>query len=267
MDLKLSGKRAVVTGSSAGIGEAIARRLAAEGASVAIHGRDEARGNRVVDELKRGGASASFIKADLTVPDDVVALAEQARATLGGVDVLVNNAAVYPQHTWFESSADDWTRLYAVNVVATVRLIQLLVPNMKHAGWGRVVFISSGEASRPFAHMPGYAATKAAINNATSSLCLALAGSGVTVNSVSAGLIRTAEVERWFYAEAKARGWRDDWDEIEANILKTYLPIPVGHIGHPDDVASVVAFLASPDAAYINGAVVRVDGGSHTWAG
>ena len=216
---------------------------------------------------KRGGTRAVFIKADLSVPDDVVALAEQARTTLGGVDVLVNNAAVYPQHTWFESSADEWTRLYAVNVVASVRLIQLLVPEMKRAGWGRVVYISSGEASRPFAHMPGYAATKAAINNATSSLCQALAGSGVTVNAVSAGLIRTAEVERWFYAEAKARGWRDDWDEIEAHILKSYLPVPVGHIGNPDDVARVVAFLASPDAAYINGAVVRVDGGSHTWAG
>ena len=266
MDLKLSGKRALVTGSTAGIGEAIARRLAAEGASVAIHGRDEARGNQLVDELRRGGTRAAFIKADLNVPDDIVALAEQARTTLGGVDVLVNNAAVYPQHTWFESSADEWTRLYAVNVVASIRLIQLLVPDMKHAGWGRVVFISSGEASRPFAHMPGYAATKAAINNATSSLCLALAGSGVTVNAVSAGLIRTAEVERWFYAEAKARGWRDDWDEIEANILKSYLPVPVGHIGNPDDIARVVAFLASPDAAYINGAIVRVDGGSHTSA-
>ena len=267
MDLKLSGKRALVTGSTAGIGEAIARLLAVEGASIAIHGRDEGRGNQLVDELKGGGTRTVFIKADLSVPDDIVALAEQARTTLGGVDVLVNNAAVYPQHTWFESSTDEWTRLYAVNVVASVRLIQLLVPEMKRAGWGRVVNISSGEASKPFAHMPGYAATKAAINNATSSLCQALAGSGVTVNSVSAGLIRTAEVERWFYAEAKARGWPDDWDEIEANILKSHLPIPAGHIGHPDDGARVVAFLASPDAAYINGAVVRVDGGSHTWAG
>jgi 3-oxoacyl-[acyl-carrier protein] reductase len=267
VDLKLSGKRALVTGSTAGIGEAIARVLAAEGASIAIHGRDEGRGNQLVDELKCGGTRTVFVKADLSLPDDIVALAEQARTTLGGIDVLVTNAAVYPQHTWFESSADEWTRLYAVNVVASVRLIQLLVPEMRRAGWGRVVNISSGEASKPFAHMPGYAATKAAINNATSSLCQALAGSGVTVNSVSAGLIRTAEVERWFYAEAEARGWRDDWDEIEAHILKSYLPVPVGHIGNPDDVARVVAFLASPDAAYINGAVVRVDGGSHTWAG
>jgi NAD(P)-dependent dehydrogenase (short-subunit alcohol dehydrogenase family) len=215
VDLKLSGKRALVTGSTAGIGEAIARLLASEGASVAVHGRDEAHGNQLVAELGRTGTRMVFIKADLTVPNEVVALAEQARTALGGVDVLVNNAAIYPQHSWFESSADEWAGLYAVNVVASVRLIQRLVPGMKSAGWGRVIQISSGEASRPFAHMPGYAATKAAINNATSSLCQALAGSGVTVNAVSAGLIRTAEVERWFYAEAKARGWSDDWDEIE----------------------------------------------------
>ena len=267
MDLKLSGKRALVTGSTAGIGEAIARLLAAEGASVVIHGRDEARGNQLVNELGRSGAHAAFIKSDLALPSDVIALAAKARTLFGRVDVLVNNAAIYPQHTWFESSADEWTRLYAVNVVAAIRLIQLLVPSMKGVGWGRVINISSGEGSKPFAHMPGYAATKAAINNATSSLCQALAGSGVTVNAVSAGLIRTLEVERWFYAEAKARGWSNGWSEIEANILKSYLPVPAGHIGSPEDVARVVAFLASPIAEYINGAIVRVDGGSHTWAG
>ena len=267
MDLKLSGKRALVTGSTAGIGEAIARLLAAEGASVVIHGRDEARGNQLVDQLGRKGARAAFIKSDLTEPSDVIALAEKARTLLGSVDVLVNNAAIYPQHTWFESSVDEWTRLYGVNVVAAIRLIQLLVPPMKGAGWGRVINISSGEGSKPFAHMPGYAATKAALNNTTSSLCQALAGSGVTVNAVSAGLIRTLEVERWFYAEAKARGWSSGWNEIEANILKSYLPVPAGHIGNPEDVARVVAFLASPIAEYVNGAIVRVDGGSHTWAG
>src|SRR5262245_53944330 len=147
MDLKLSGKRALVTGSTAGIGEAIARLLAAEGASVAIHGRDEARGNQLVSELRRTGARAAFIKSDLTVPGDVIALAETAPTLLGSVDVLVNNAAIYPQHTWFESSTDEWTRLYAVNVVASIRLIQLLVPSMKSVGWGRVINISSGEGS------------------------------------------------------------------------------------------------------------------------
>jgi 3-oxoacyl-[acyl-carrier protein] reductase len=157
--------------------------------------------------------------------------------------------------------------IHELNVVAGVRLIQELVPAMKRAGWGRVIQISSGEGLRLFPHIPGYAATKAAIHNMTASLCQALAGSGVTVNAIAAGLIRTPEVEKWFYSEAEARGWSDRWDEIEANIFKSYLSIPVGHIGTADDVDRVLVFLASPRAEFVNGAVVRVDGGSHTWAG
>lgn len=267
MDLHLSEKRALVTGSTAGIGAAIARQLASEGVAVVVHGRDEQRGQRLAAELTGAGRRAVFIGADLARSADIARLASQARAALGAIDIFVNNAAIYPQHTWFEGAADEWTRYYELNVVAGVRLIQELVPEMKRAGWGRVIQISSGEGLRPFPHMPGYAATKAALHNTTASLCQALAGSGVTVNAIAAGLIRTPEVERWFYAEAKARGWSDRWDEIEANILESYLPIPVGHIGTADDVARVAAFLASPDAAFVNGAVVRVDGGSHTWAG
>jgi 3-oxoacyl-[acyl-carrier protein] reductase len=109
----------------------------------------------------------------------------------------VNNAAVYPQHTWFDGHAEIWPRIFEINVMAAVRLIQLLVPDMTAQAWGRVIQISSGEGSKPFPHMPGYAATKAAMNNLTVSLCQAVSGSGVTVNAISAGLIRTPEVERW----------------------------------------------------------------------
>ena len=266
MDLKLNGKRALVTGSTAGIGEAIARSLAHEGVLVAVHGRDEGRGRQLVTALRNEGLTACFIQADLMNAADVVRLAEQARETLGDVDILVNNAGIYPQHTWFESGADIWTEMNEINVVASVRLIQQLVPHMTRARWGRVIQISSGEALKPFAHMPGYAATKAAVNNLTASLCQAVAGTGVTVNAISVGLIRTPEVERWFYAEATARGWSGEWDQIEANILKQYLPVPVGHIGTPEDVAGMVTFLASPHSSYINGAIMRVDGGSHAWS-
>jgi len=267
VDLGLSGKRALVTGSTAGIGVAIVRRLASEDVSVVIHGREKQRGQHLIDELTRAGRRAIFIAADLTVPADVDRLALEVKAAFGAIDILVNNAGVYPQHTWFEGAAEEWIRYYELNVVAGVRLIQALVPDMKRAGWGRVIQISSGEGLRPFAHMPGYAATKAALHNTTASLCQALAGSGVTVNAIAAGLIRTPEVERWFYSEAKARGWGERWDEIEANILNGYLAIPVGHIGTTDDIACVATFLASHRAEFINGAVVRVDGGSHTWAG
>jgi NAD(P)-dependent dehydrogenase (short-subunit alcohol dehydrogenase family) len=252
MDLELSGKHALVTGSTAGIGAAIARALASEGVAVVIHGRDEQRGERLASELTGAGRHAIFVGADLMVQ---------------AIDIPVNNAGICPQHTWFDGAAEAWTRYYELNVVAGVRLIQELVPSMKRAGWGRVIQISSGEGLRPFPHMPGYAATKAAIHNMTASLCQALAGSGVTVSAIAAGLIRTPEVEEWFYSEAEARGWSDRWDEIEANILKSCLSIPVGHIGTADDVDRVAVFLASPRAEFVNRAVVRVDGGSHTWAG
>jgi 3-oxoacyl-[acyl-carrier protein] reductase len=267
VDLGLSGKRALVTGSTAGIGAAVVRSLASEDVDVVIHGRDEQRGQHLVDELTRAGRRAMFVAADLTVPADIGRLTVEAKAAFGAIDILVNNAGVYPQHTWFDGAADEWSRYYEVNVVAGVRLIQALVPDMRRAGWGRVIQISSGEGLRPFAHMPGYAATKAALHNTTASLCQALAGSGVTVNAIAAGLIRTPEIEKWFYAEAKARSWGEGWEDIEANILRSYLAVPVGHIGTADDVACMVTFLASPRAEFINGAVVRVDGGSHTWAG
>jgi 3-oxoacyl-[acyl-carrier protein] reductase len=264
--LNLSGKRALVTGSTAGIGEAIVRALSREGVTVAIHGRDAERGLQIVKDLERLGGHAVFIKADLSVPTEVAQLATTARTALGGIDILVNNAAIYPQHTWFDSGAEIWTRMHEVNVMPAVRLIQGLVPEMKDRGWGRVIQISSGEGSKPFAHMPAYGATKAAINNLTVSLCLSIGGSGITVNAISAGLIRTAEVERWFFEEAKARGWTNDWNDVEPNILRSYLPVPVGHIGSPDDIARMTAFLASPQSAYINGAILRVDGGSHAWS-
>ncbi len=267
MDLELSGKRALITGSTSGIGEAIARSLASEHVAVVVHGRDVHRGAQLVRELVEAGGQAVFAAADLAVPDDISRLTVEARKAFGAIDILVNNAGIYPQHTWFEGPASNWTRYYQLNVVAGVHLIQELEPDMQRTGWGRVIQISSGVGSHPFAHMPGYAATKAAMNNGIASLCRALAGSGVTVNGIAAGLIRTPEVEKWFSVEAKARGWRDDWHEIERNILSSYLSIPVGRVGVPDDVARIAAFLASPVAAFITGAIVRVDGGSHTWAG
>src|SRR4029453_7825877 len=110
MDLELSGKRSLVTGSTAGIGAAIARALASEGVAVVIHGRDEQRGKRLVGDLTDTGQHAIFVAADLMVQADTVRLAPQARAAPGGIDILVNNAGIYPQHTWFDGTAEAWTR-------------------------------------------------------------------------------------------------------------------------------------------------------------
>jgi 3-oxoacyl-[acyl-carrier protein] reductase len=153
VDLHLSGKRVLVTGSTAGIGEAIARAMASEGAAVVVHGRDARRGFKLARDLAGAGGRAEFVAADLAIAGDISRLASEARKAFGGIDILVNNAGIYPQHTWFDGTASDWTRYYELNVVAAVRLIQELVPDMKRAGWGRVIQISSGVGSRPFAHM------------------------------------------------------------------------------------------------------------------
>jgi 3-oxoacyl-[acyl-carrier protein] reductase len=127
VDLDLSGKRALVTGSTAGIGAAITRELASEGVAVVIHGRDERRGEVFSAELTGAGRRAIFISADLMVQADVARLVSQARAALGAIDILVNNAGIYPQHTWFEGAAEEWTRYYELNIVAGVRRTQVIV--------------------------------------------------------------------------------------------------------------------------------------------
>jgi 3-oxoacyl-[acyl-carrier protein] reductase len=261
MDLQMAGLRAVVTGSSGGIGEQIARRLAAEGASVVVHGRRAEAVQAVVDAIRSGGGQADSTVADLADPHDC---ARFVAVTLSGgpVAVLVNNAGGFVNRGWDQATPEDWLDLYAVNVAAAVRLIQGFLPSMRGAGFGRIIQIGTGEAINPFATMPDYAASKAALLNLTVSLSKHLAGSGVTVNTVSPGIIVTPGVQEFYRKEAARRGWPDDWAGIEARILAEILDNPVGRLGRPDEVSALVALVASPLAGYINGANLRIDGGS-----
>jgi 3-oxoacyl-[acyl-carrier protein] reductase len=262
MDLELAGKRALVTGSSAGIGEAIAKALAGEAAVVAVHGRDAASVEGVLADIHAGGGDAHGVHGDLQSDAEVAALAERVTDTLGGVDILVNNAGIYANTTWANSTSDGWRAAYQVNVVSATELIRRLVPGMRERGWGRVIQISSGEATNPFPTMPDYAATKAALVNLTVSLAKDLDRTGVTANTISPGLIVTPGVETFFREVAAERGWGEDWTDIEARVLREVLDNPTGRLGRPDDVAIVAAFLSSPRAGYVNGANYRVDGGS-----
>jgi 3-oxoacyl-[acyl-carrier protein] reductase len=137
-----------------------------------------------------------------------------------------------------------------------------LVPQMKHLGWGRIVQISSVVGVQPLAALPHYSASKAAVINMTVSLAKELANTGVTVNTVTPGAIMTPGWIEWARGIAKARGWRDDMAEIEPRIVQEVLPNSVGRVGRVEDIANAVAFLASPLAGFINGANLRVDGGS-----
>jgi 3-oxoacyl-[acyl-carrier protein] reductase len=263
MDLQLSGKRAVVTGSSSGIGEAIAKSLAAEGVAVVVHGRREAQAKRVADEIAADGGRAVVAIADLSTDAGADAVAKTANDALGGVDILVNNAGAFPHFAWLDSTAADWVDIYNQNVGSMVRLITRLVPGMKQRGWGRVISLASIVATMPFAESAAYSATKSANANLAVSLAKALAGTGITSNAVSPGMIVTPGVEEMLKTMApKFDLPPNDLQALEQFALKNMCPNPSARLGRPEDIAVAVTFLASPLTGYINGANLRVDGGT-----
>lgn len=264
MDLQLSGKRALITGSTSGIGEAIAKALAAERAAVIVHGRNEAEAERVADAIRTNGGTVAIVLGDLSGPVAAQSVAANALAAFGGsIDILVNNAGALESKPWFASTPADWIDSYARNIGPMVQLILACVPGMKQQGWGRVIAISSGLASSPQTATAAYAATKAAELNLSVSLAKELARTGVTSNAVSPGTIWTKGLERDFRGIALELGWPDDASQWPALFGAEQSPfaVPSGRVGWPADVADLVAFVASPRSGYINGANLRVDGG------
>ena len=198
MDLQLKGKRALVTGSTGGIGEVIAKVLAREGARVLVHGRRDAEAKRVVSDIEKAGGSAIAVLGDLAT-DEGAKQALDGVEKSGGVDILVNNAGTWDGRAWFEVEPAEWGALYNANVVASVRMIKALAPAMKKAGWGRIIQMASGVATAPPpGREPHYAATKAALVNLTVGLGMEMLGSGVTVNAVSPGIVLTPVIEGAF---------------------------------------------------------------------
>jgi 3-oxoacyl-[acyl-carrier protein] reductase len=263
MDLKLKGKRAVVTGSSSGIGEGIVKTLANEGTTVIVHGRNKKQATKIANEIIAEGGKAYVTIADLTKDDSVEQVANEVLQQIGGIDILINNAASYVNRGWTEATANHWGELYNANVLSAVRMIRIFVPHMKNQGWGRIIQMASGEATQPFAFMPDYAATKAALVNLTVSLSKELANTGITVNTISPGIIVTPGVEHFYREMATTRGWTtENWNEIEKHVIREVLYNPLGRLGRVEEVANFVAYVASPLADYINGANLRIDGGS-----
>lgn len=261
MKLQLDGKKALVTGSSAGIGEAIAKALADEGVHVMVQGRKEAEVKRVTDEIIKNGKQASSVIGDLSTDDGAQQVVDASLKALGGVDILINNAGVYFERGWNDATPDQWLEIYNLNVVSGVRLITQLVPQMEQRGWGRIIQVASIAGMAPGALFPDYASTKAAMIALTVSLSKALGKTGITVNSVSPGPIRTKSLEALFGSIAESRKWGGEWKQIEKHVVEEMMPTPIGRIGQPEEVASLVAFLASPLAGFITGANIRIDGG------
>ena len=264
MDLQLKDKRALVTGSTSGIGAEIARMLAHEGVRVIVHGRDRARAQAVVTEIEAKGDRADVALGDLMAADGIETVIETTNRALGGLDILVNNAGGSNSRNaagWVEPPLDEWIESYRQNALPAVRLAQAFVPAMRDSGWGRVIQISSRNAISAYAQFGPYGAAKAALNNLTLSLSKALAGTGVTSNGIMPGLIYTPLVEPWFKALAMQLG-SDDPKVGQDFALKSVLQQTVSRLGQPRDIAAAVCFIASPLSDFMTGTTFRIDGGA-----
>lgn len=260
MDLGLQGKVALVTGSERGTGSVIAQRLAEEGATVIAHGF--AAGS--AEPLRAQGVQHS-VWGDPCSDAGAAQVAQQALAAAGRVDILVNNYGTAADARWDAAETAVWLDMYQKNLLGAVRLIRLLTPQMRARGWGRVIQLGTIGSTQPNALRPAYYAAKSALASIAVTLSQELANTGITVNTVSPGYIRTPEVEAAFRAKARRAGWADwdgDWTSIEARIVAQRFPNPVGRIATRAEVADLVCFVASTRAAFINGQNLRIDGGA-----
>lgn len=260
MELDLRSKRVLVTGSSSGIGEAVATALAAQGCHVAVHGRDRDRTMAVAGRLKASACEAIAILGDLTIDEEAAKVCDQVMRAWGGLDILVNNAGGAPGTTsmpWMDVTPELWLETHSRNAVAAARLIRRFAPGMKERGWGRIIQVASAAATLPTTMGPDYGAAKAAMVNMTVSLAQELRGTGVTVNAVSPGIILTPGVEQWLSTLAQNEGRTG----ASAEEIFERATGRSGGLGRPEHVAHVVCMLSAEAAAFITGNNLRVDGG------
>jgi NAD(P)-dependent dehydrogenase (short-subunit alcohol dehydrogenase family) len=253
MDLRLRGRTALVTGSARGTGLVIARRLAEEGARVLVHGLEPGQAERAVAEIGTGLP----VTGDITTDAGALSLLEQCRDET--IDILVNNYGTADAGTWEASGTDDWLLSYQRNVLSAQRLIRALLPAMRTRDFGRIINIGTVGSTRPNARMPHYYAAKGALATMTISLAREVAGTAIRVNLVSPGLILTPEVETAWLRRGRLQGWGETWPEIEPHVAAD---IPIRRIARREEVADLVAFLASPRADAIHGQNIRIDGGA-----
>ena len=255
MDLQLSGKLALVSGSTAGIGYAIAASLVAEGARVIVNGRTQAAVDKAVASMNGPGKAIGFA-GDLSE----AAAAEDLVRKHPGIEILVNNLGIFEPKPFEEIPDADWLRFFDVNVLSGVRLARLVLPAMKKADWGRIIFISSESAVQIPAEMIHYGMTKTAQLAVSRGLAESVAGTGITVNSVLPGPTRSRGVNDFVEQLAGAEG--KSFAEFETEFFEKVRPTSlIKRFASPQEVASLVAYVASPLASATTGAALRVDGG------
>ena len=257
MDLELKGKLALVSGSTAGIGLAIATTLAREGARVIVNGRSRASVDEVATKLQSAtGGSVQGFAGDLSQ----AASAEEIARQHPGVEILVNNLGIFEPKPFEEIPDSDWVRFFEVNVLSGVRLARLFLPAMKRANWGRIIFISSESAIQIPHEMIHYGMTKTAQLAVSRGLAEAVAGSGITVNCILPGPTKSRGVVDFVDAVTKSQG--KSFDEFEKEFFEKVRPTSlIKRFASPQEVASLVAYIASPLASATTGAALRVDGG------
>jgi NAD(P)-dependent dehydrogenase (short-subunit alcohol dehydrogenase family) len=258
MDLELHGKRALVSGSTAGIGFAIAKALAAEGAHVIVNGRTQARVDAALQKLKDTGLPGNVegFAADLGTSDGVA----QTVATYPDVEILVNNLGIFEPKPFEQIPDADWFRFFEVNVLSGVRLSRHYLPRMMESGWGRIVFISSESAVQIPAEMIHYGMTKTAQLAISRGLAEITAGTNVTVNTVLPGPTDSEGVATFVDQMAAAR--KMSREQVEQEFFRNVRPSSLlKRFARVDEVAALVAFVSSPLSSATNGAALRADGG------
>ena len=256
MDLQLEGKKALVTGSTAGIGFATARLLAAEGAPVVVNGRSQERVSGAIDKIRKlhPKAKVSGVASDVS---NAAGCAKLIQA-LASVDILVNNMGIFEPKPFEKIPDEDWLRLFEANVMSGVRLSRHYLAGMREKQWGRILFVSSESAVQIPAEMVHYGMTKTAQVAVARGIAESVAGTGINVNSVLAGPTRSEGVET-FIAQMGAGG---DTAAFEAEFFKTVRPTSLlKRFETIDEVASLIVYLCSPLASATTGSALRVDGG------
>jgi glucose 1-dehydrogenase len=246
--LNLKGRRALITGSSQGIGHAIALALAECGADVMVHcAGNLAKAEAARKEIEALGVRSGIVAADLAESDAAAKIHAATQAAIGAVDILVLNASVQIRKRWQEITPDEYRRQLDVNLGASLWLIQAFAPAMQKKKWGRILTVGSVQQVRPHPEMLVYAATKSALSNLARNLALQLAGDGVTVNNLAPGVVATVRNEQVLSNETR--------------LQKVLAQVPVGFVGEPRDCAGAAVLLCSEAGRYVTGQDIYVDGG------